>query len=224
MNGHEMLELLKSPDAADRRFAAGELGYAAHTAAVPALLAALADESVPVREAAADALMSIGGEAVCRPVMELLHSDDAPLRNYAVEILESLPADDVQPLAVLAVSPSADVRKFVVDVLGRVSGIENTPAYDCLLGALADVNVNVAAAAAEAVAQIAQPAAIDALAGQLGRHGWLDATLLLAIAQIGGPEAREALSSVSPAALGPEAGHAYALAVSTVGLSGEERS
>ena len=63
---HDLLiEQLASPDPTSRRYAAEDLGDLHDACAVPALVEAVRDPEVAVREAAVDALVVIGGQAVC---------------------------------------------------------------------------------------------------------------------------------------------------------------
>ncbi|MBW2031856.1 MAG: HEAT repeat domain-containing protein [Deltaproteobacteria bacterium] len=215
---NELLKDLRSEDATDGRYAAEDLGGLNDPAAVHALVKALEDPVVGGREAAVESLIAIGGREGCENVIPLLGSEDAYLRNYAIEILEHLGADAIESLVNLCDSPSSDLRKFAMDVLGKIGELCDVNAIGVITSGLDDENVNVAGAAAEALGRIGDPAAIPALAGHLGGHPWLQCNVLNAIAQIGGKEARGVISRIDPEQLAPEARFYYEMAESVLGM------
>ena len=110
---------LKSVDPDARRRAVRSLGH--DRQAVPVLMAALEGESDPaVLEAIFSALEAIPDAAL--PLTSLLRSDDAGLRNDAVEALQAMP-DAVRPLLPgLLADPDADVRILSVEVARCLPG------------------------------------------------------------------------------------------------------
>jgi HEAT repeat protein len=105
---------LKSGDADTRRRAVRALGQ--RPQAVPILMDALGRESdTAVIEAIFTALEAIPEAA--QPLASLLRSDDAGLRNDAVEALQAMP-DTVRPLLPgLLADGDADVRILAVEVV-----------------------------------------------------------------------------------------------------------
>jgi len=215
---NELLGGLRSEDATERRYAAEDLGGLNDPAAVQALVKTLEDPVVGVREAAVESLIAIGGREVCEKVIPLLDSEDASLRNYALEILEDLGADAIESLVGLCDSPSSDIRKFALDVLGKIGELCGVNAIGVITSRLDDENVNVAGAAAEALGRIGDPASIPALAGHLGGPPWLQCNVLNAIAQIGGEEARGVISRIDPEQLAPEARYYYEMVERALGM------
>jgi len=205
----EMLEELANGDEEERRFAAEDLGDIGDPAAVAGLVAALRDHVVAVREAAADALIAIGGDLVCQAVLPLLDDDDATVRNLALEVFERLWARAIPACIELYSSPSHDLRKIAVDTLGKIEETRDTEGIAVLVSALDDPHINVATAACEALGRLGGKEAVKALSGHLGRHPWMDSSIFLSLAKIGSQEAREALQKVREGGLQPEA--AYAL-------------
>ncbi len=119
---HDLLiEQLASHDPTTRRYAAEDLGDLHNACAVPALVEAVRDPEVAVREAAVDALVAIGGQAVSEHVAPLLETEDVALRNYAIEILERVGPESIDVLVAACKSASPDVRKFALDILGKVA-------------------------------------------------------------------------------------------------------
>ncbi len=216
MDVARLLADLKAPDAEVRRFAIEDLGDAGEAAAIPHLVTCLNDPAVSVREAAADALVAIGGEAVGKAVIPLLYSENTALRNLATEILEQVGGECIEDLLALCSSPSADIRKFVVDILGKIGEVTHIENIAPIITCLADDNPNVAGAAAEALGKIGNTRAIKPLLEAMSGQEWLQCNVIDAIAQIGGREARQALKDINPENLGKEAAFFYSMAMERV--------
>ena len=200
----KMLEELVNGGEEIRRFAAEELGETGDSDAVPGLTAALRDDSVAVREAAADALIAIGGEPVCHAMLPLLDDDDAAVRNLALEVFQRLWAHAIPACIELYASSSHDLRKIAVDTLGKIEETRKSEGFSTLVSALDDPNINVAQAACEALGRIGGKDAVKALADHVGRHAWMDSTIFLSLAKIGSPEAKKELEKVRPEKLEPD--------------------
>lgn len=112
------------------------------------LFTAMGDESWRVRKESVEVFVSSGpGEGMIDALLELLRCEDnAGLRNSAVEAVTRLGNAATAPLIRLLDDADADVRKFVVDAMGSIHSMDFVQP---LLSALGDVDVNVAAAAAE---------------------------------------------------------------------------
>ena len=121
---------LKSVDPDARRRAVRSLGH--DRQAVPVLMGALEGESDPaVLEAIFTALEAIPDAAL--PLTSLLRSDDAGLRNDAVEALQAMP-DAVRPLLPgLLADRDADVRILSVEVARCLPAEEMAPLLRGLL-------------------------------------------------------------------------------------------
>jgi HEAT repeat protein len=105
------------------------------------------ESSRPVQEAIAGTLITIGGEAVVARVSGLLTSQDAYLRNLAVEILQALGQEAHATLLELLKNPDSDVRLFAVNALGEACYREAAAALREVVET--DPNLNVVAAAVE---------------------------------------------------------------------------
>lgn len=112
------------------------------------LFSAMGDESWRVRKESVEVFVSSApGESMIKDLLELLRSEDnAGLRNSAAEAVTRLGHRAAAPLIKLVHDPDADVRKFVIDVMGSINSMEFVQP---LLSALRDTDMNVAAAAAE---------------------------------------------------------------------------
>jgi HEAT repeat protein len=155
-----LLTALAAPTAADRRAAARAL------ADRPEAAAALCDrfevERAPsVRAMILTSLIRIGGPVVAARLVALLGSDDAVLRNGAIEALAELPAAFGPHVEALLGDPDDDVRLFAVNILSELPHHE---APDWLLRVIRhDPHPNICAAAVDGLAETGTPAAIPAL-------------------------------------------------------------
>ena len=152
------------------------------------LFIAMGDDSWRVRKEAVSVL------AACRPIdadgveslIALLRaSDNAGLRNSAVESLEMLGEGAVAQLCLHLGDPDHDLRKFVIDILGSIGSAACLP---LLVRALNDPDPNVRVAAAENLGKIGDAGALPHLLQVLdGGDVWLKFTVLDALALIGAP-------------------------------------
>jgi HEAT repeat protein len=191
---------LRHPDRAIRTAAAEEvflLGPAAR-AAGPALAEAAKDPEPRLRVQAACARLRLdpGNRAALAGLVAALKENDAGLRAAAAEALGDLRAaarDSVPALALALKDPEVRVRRKAAQSLGEI-GPAAAAAGPALGEALADEQLRRAAATALGQIGPAARAAGPALARELGRATgntrWL---LALALARIGGPDARAAV-------------------------------
>jgi HEAT repeat protein len=110
---------LVDADPGVRRWAARDL--ALHPASAPRLCARLADEpDASVRAVLFSSVARLGGTAVVEGLLPLMRSEDAGLRNGAIEVLAGLP-DAVAPrIESLLRDTDSDVRIFTVNLLGNL--------------------------------------------------------------------------------------------------------
>ena len=90
----------------------------------------------------------------------LRNEDNAGLRNSAAEAVIRLGSSTASPLMKIVQDQDADVRKFVIDVMGAIGDPIFVPA---LLQALNDPEVNVASAAAEQLGALGDTEASESL-------------------------------------------------------------
>jgi HEAT repeat protein len=111
-----LVEQLEHADAKARRWAARDLAACQGVSA--ALLSRLRREAEPsVREVLFSTLTCLGDPVAVAGLVECLRSEDAALRNEAIECLKQLP-DEVAPLMNgLLADADPDVRIFAVNVL-----------------------------------------------------------------------------------------------------------
>lgn len=125
-------------------------------------------------------------------IVALLHAhDNAGLRNAAVEVLTRMGGQSVSCLLKEIQCSDADVRKFVLDILGDIG---DESALGAMVGALGDQDQNVRNAAAENLGKLRAAPAIPALLASMATANlWFRFTILAAIAQIGAPVAASEL-------------------------------
>jgi HEAT repeat protein len=166
-------ELLSDADPEARRRGVQRLGELAGLQAVGLLASALGDADWRVRKeaVAAAATLEPRQAVIDRLAASLGERDNIGLRNAAVEALVVIGADAVAAATQALAELDADGRKLAVEVLGGVPDLAGTRA---LVRALGDVDINVRAAAAEALGSArlagpeAQRLAIAALVESLG--------------------------------------------------------
>lgn len=175
---------LSSSDAEERRESVIDLGRLGRAAA-PLLLRAMADADWRVRKTAVEALVGFNDEHIVAGLIQTLSShDNAGARNSAIEALVNIGVQAVNALLQSLDNPDADVRKFIVDILGDIRDTRSVPG---LINALEDPDENIRVAAAEALGKIRDPRAVDALLACLTRYdqGWLDYAAAEALGEIG---------------------------------------
>lgn len=151
------------------------------------LLASFGDDSWRVRKEACEMFLSWPGAAqFLGEIVELLHAhDNAGLRNAAVDVLTRMGGQSVSALLDELRCNDADVRKFVLDILGDIG---DESALGAMIEALADSDQNVRNAAAENLGKLRAAPAIPALLASMATADlWFRFTILAAIAQIGAP-------------------------------------
>lgn len=150
-----LMAQLRGGSTDERRWAARDMANLPET--VGALAQRLNEEREPrVREAIFTALASIGGAAAVDAVLPLLRSDEAPLRNGAIEVLGRLADETATRVDALLKDPDADVRIFAVNLLCE---LQHPRVVTWLLQVLREEReVNVVAAAIEVLTEVGEPA------------------------------------------------------------------
>lgn len=111
-----LLQQLVSADVPKRRHAASKL--AAHPYACAMLLARLdCEPDRTVRAVLLSSLTRMGNEEAARGLAACLRSEDANLRNDAVEALKALPAQTAPLMTQLLSDPDCDVRILAINIL-----------------------------------------------------------------------------------------------------------
>jgi HEAT repeat protein len=149
-----------------RRWAARDL--AVFSDAASALVERLRKEvNAAVREAILVSLTVIGNRTAVDGLVECLRSEDAALRNEAIEAMKKLPEEVAPIMAGLLTDPDPDVRIFAVNVLEslRYPNVEQW-----LIKVISeDEHVNVCATAVDLLGEVGTEAAVPALEALKGR-------------------------------------------------------
>jgi len=185
----ELQTMLASADEETRLDALRRLPAGDTDAALQLILQALGDSSWRVRKQAVELYLQRTDvdQSAGKVVEQLYSSDNAGLRNAAVEILIRLGSVVTRRMIAETHSADHDVRKFAIDILGGISDSDCTSA---LIDALRDPDENVRAAAAENLGNIGSDAAVPALLNAMESADLLSRfTILEAIGRIGRPVA-----------------------------------
>jgi HEAT repeat protein len=158
---------LDNPNPATRRWAARDLTDCPEASA--ALVNRLEQEDdVSVREVILSTLTSLGDEVAVTGLVTCLRSDDAALRNEAIEAMKQLP-DEVAPIMLgLLADANPDVRIFAVNIL---ESLRHREVEHWLIGVIDnDPHLNVCATAVDLLGEVGSSAAKDALLRLKGRY------------------------------------------------------
>jgi len=155
-----LLAELQSESVAERRDAVREL--ADYPQSVAALLNVLDEEPDHlVREALLMSLQQIGGETVVSGLINLLRSEDAVLRNGAIEVLQDMPEGVALHMLELLNDQDSDVRIFAIDILQQLA---HPQAPEWLLSVLKDeTHINVVTTAVDRLAEVGRPEMVPEL-------------------------------------------------------------
>ncbi len=151
---------LADADPLARRWAARDL--VAYPAATAALIARLVVEPEPsVMEVILTTLTRIGDEQAVIGLVQCLRSEDAMLRNAAIEAMKLLP-DEVAPMmGRLLADTDPDVRIFAVNVL---ESLRHPQVESWLLRVISDdAHINVCATAVDLLGEVGSEIAVPAL-------------------------------------------------------------
>ncbi len=213
-----VLNLLRSEDPEEIREGAHIAGGEGYEEAVPLLVAQASSNNIGVQEAVERALYKIGGPKVVHAMIPLLRSDDAPVRNTAMELLRRLGSCDVESLTDLLRDEDVDIRIFASDILGSVgSSLAIGPLSHALLQ---DPEVNVRYQAAVSLGELALPEAAVSLNKALHDEEWVQFAVIEALTKIRAESSIGALLS----ALGRSSDLVASMIVEALGEMGNMRA
>jgi HEAT repeat protein len=156
----ELAAALENADAAGRRQAAREIVHCPEAAT--ALVSRLKrEEDVAVREIILNTLLRLNDPSAVSGLVDCLRSEDAALRNEAIEAFKQMGSEVDPILHSLLADPDPDVRIFVVNTLDS----ERRPDAEKWLIKVIDLDshVNVCATAVDLLCEVATEAAVDPL-------------------------------------------------------------
>ena len=157
---------LSAPDATARRWAARDLAECPG-ASIPLVARLAIEPEVSVREVILTTLTRIGDDHAVAGLVECLRSEDAALRNEAIDAMKQLP-DEVAPLMHgLLHDADPDVRIFTVNILESLCH----PEVEAWLIEVIeqDPHVNVCATAVDLLGEVGTSSARTALLNLKGR-------------------------------------------------------
>ena len=177
---------LNSENLSERRWAIRDLSeYPQATSALFGLLEK--EPEVSEREALFDCLQYIGGVQVIDGLLHLLHSDNAGLRNGAIEILQSKPEEVAEHIEELLTDLDSDIRIFALDILQKLAHIQ-IPEW--LIGVVNnEQHVNVLATAVDRLAEVGTAEMVpelEALKQRFSSENFLCFAIDMAITRIQG--------------------------------------
>jgi HEAT repeat protein len=176
------VEMLEFGESSLRREAVEKLSATGSPEAARHIVKLMKDESKAVQQAAADALIEIGGRDIVKLVLSYLYDGAASVRNLAIEILESIGGDGQDLIMELFTDKDPDVRKFAVDILRSVGSEE---IVESVITLLKDPNPNVRAASAETLGVMKDTRAIEPLIALLADEEWVRFSAVGALTDIG---------------------------------------
>jgi HEAT repeat protein len=157
------------------------------------LLRAMQDQSWRIRKTAVEVLIeNYPLESFMNGLVKLLYIDDnAGARNSSIEVLTKLGKKSTEYLMEAFKTPNADVRKFIIDIIGEV---KDKKALPLLIEALRDEDENVKASAVEHLGAMQEPSIVDVLVEILrGGDLWTAYPAVEALGRIGDKRAVPAL-------------------------------
>lgn len=190
------LEALKDGDNDVARSAAFAAGDMALESAVPLLCERVKSENIGVQEAAEYALRKIRGPHAIAGLLPLLGSDEAPVRNVAMDILREIGVDGIDIMQPVLHGDDADLRIFITDILGYCASHQSALLLADSL--LKDPEVNVRYQAAVSLGNLAYPESVGALCQAMHDEEWVQFAVVEALAKIQDPAAINALIKLLP--------------------------
>lgn len=188
----EILKLLESQDTDDIREGAFLAGEERLDETVPLLVKHIQSQNIGVQEASDRALRRIGGEATVHAMSPLLRSDDAPVRNIAMDVLREVGSHDYSVVVDLLRDEDPDIRIFASDILGSVDNVlVVAPLCEALLR---DPEVNVRYQAAVSLGSLARPEAAKCLNQAMNDEEWVQFSVIEALTKIRDESSVDALA------------------------------
>uniref|UniRef100_A0A7C2K288 HEAT repeat domain-containing protein n=1 Tax=candidate division WOR-3 bacterium TaxID=2052148 RepID=A0A7C2K288_UNCW3 len=155
-----LITQLSSKNPMERRWAARDL--ADYKEASKHLVKQLMkEEDISVREVIISSLLRIKDEVAIKGLVECLRSDDAHLRNSAIEALKEIPEEVAPYIEKLLKDEEPDIRIFAINIL---ESLKHPNVIKWLIEVLErDENVNVCATALDLLAEVGTEEAIPAI-------------------------------------------------------------
>ncbi|MBD5553643.1 MAG: HEAT repeat domain-containing protein [Desulfovibrio sp.] len=192
----QILDALETGDNDSARgaaFAAGDTGL---EDAIPLLCERIKSENIGVQEAAEYGLRKIRGPRAVERLLPLLGSDEAPVRNVAMDILREIGVDNINSMQNYLRGEDADLRIFISDILGYCKSVQSAALLSEAL--LKDPEVNVRYQAAVSLGSLGYPESVGSLCQAMHDEEWVQFAVVEALAKINDPTAINALIKLLP--------------------------
>ena len=186
-------ERLLAPDEGIRRAAVLDLTVIGEPFADRLLIVALSDPSYQIRQIATEGLVEMASNKTIERLTEILRLEDAAPRNGAIEVLVQVGERAVDRVSLLLQDEDSDVRIFASNILARIAAPASYPA---LQFALSDSHENVRYAVAEALGNLGDPRAVEALLEVMHRDEWIRFPAIEALGKLADPAAIEPLTKL----------------------------
>lgn len=146
-----LLEELQAEDEKTRAFAAEDIAYDGLSEAIPALVNQMVvEKSRFVREVIVNSVKMMEHPQVISSVLPLLRSDDAFIRNAAIDILSARGDEALAAIEKILDDKDKDLRKFALDVLFQLG----TEGAELIARGLDDFDINNQITAVEYLGQL----------------------------------------------------------------------
>lgn len=192
----QVLEDLRSEESEIIRDAAFRAGDMVLADAVPLLCERIKSENIGIQEAAEYGLRKIRGPETVMALLPLLRSNEAPVRNVAMDILREIGLDAIEEMKPWLRDDDADVRIFISDILGYCSSHQS--ALLLCEALLKDPEVNVRYQAAVSLGNLAYPETVGDLSRAMHDEEWVQFAVVEALAKINDTLATKALVQLLP--------------------------
>ncbi len=151
-------------DSLQRGAAARALGHLGDRRALDLLIQLALNGRGELQGAAVEALGILGDPEAVPPLIFVLTTADYPVRQDAVHALIKIGEPSVAPALAVLRHPDIEVRRGIIEVLGKVGARE---AVKPLIDLLHDSSIEVRQSCVSALGMIGDPQAVDALIGAL---------------------------------------------------------
>ncbi|MBQ7609022.1 MAG: HEAT repeat domain-containing protein [Desulfovibrionaceae bacterium] len=196
VSAEEILNQLRSDSSATIREAAFIAGDNAIQEAIPDLCKLVQNTNIGIQEAAEYALRKIRGQQVIENLLPVLQSEEASVRNVAMDILREIGVDSIESMRPYLKGEDADIRIFIADILGHCQSHKSA---DLLAESLLrDPEVNVRYQAAVSLGTLACPESVLPLSRAMHDEEWVQFAVVEALAKIKDTSASTALVQLLP--------------------------
>ncbi|WP_031388196.1 HEAT repeat domain-containing protein [Desulfonatronum thiodismutans] len=192
----EIIERFQVKDPEILREAAQDAGDYGCEEAISGLITLLQNPNLGVQEAADLALRQLGGVQAVSGLCPLLRTEDAQVRNLAMDILREVGNQDINTIVALLSDDDVDIRIFASDILGSTRNILAVPHLCQAL--LHDSEVNVRYQAAVSLGSLGFAEAVQCLNQALSDEEWVQFSVIEALLKIRDESSINALIQAMP--------------------------